>query len=230
MVECSKYYLVNLYKRHYSVQLFENRELDSNEYSLASRSTRFYVYTLRKQDDSFRFSKMNIEVPYKCYSLHSIECKGINDYLTDGFYYDSSKKIILYGTAKIYAYKKGHSYYEVITGLEIPDIEAHSMLEIKYVKDLQKMQTDLSCIRNHFSLYKFIVWDSIYKLSNGYHNYVDAYNQFLEMQKLYLEKMRQEGMISAFCAEMQRLESEKDLLALERENVKNLILEIQKSP
>ena len=42
--------------------------------------------------------------------------------------------------------------------------------------------------------------------------------------------MRQEGMISAFCAEMQRLESEKDLLALERENVKNLILEIQKSP
>lgn len=224
-----EYYSMNLYKKNLRVHLVEDKSLNLDQYTLrkTTRTGWVYVHNFMKKQEWIGCPDSEIAVPYTCYEIYFVSYNTVNDSSVDGFSYNDYKKKIFYGSSGIYAYKKGNTFYELVTGDEILDSSEHIIREIKFARDFINMREDLTRVYAHLDLYKAAFREITEKLLFSHSSYVNAYYEYERKVQIYRNESEKKARQLRFLKDQEKISNEINVIEEEREKIQQLVLSIK---
>lgn len=224
-----QYFFIDLYRKPSRIYLVEDKELQNFEYTkpVTSGGKKRYLelFPITREIGVGGIYR-DATVCYSTYEFFNQEMLLINDLGRDGFSYDGKK--VFYGSTKLYVTLRDGHYYDILTNCEIPDISAHRIVEIKNLAALQEMRKDLSIVQGHLDLYSFILKDYLDKLSTGYHNYLNAYQEYTEKLNALQKEAEERSQLERLQKERLQLQQEKSERILELQKIREVVHNVKK--
>ncbi len=209
------YFLIRLNAQYRSsLSIHKNQRLTENDYHpMPSEETVEYL-TITPVTSTIENMYYDLPgEPYENYLMQSIEFKKVNDFATDGFWYDPEHEVVVYGHIPgIYAGQRAdHSFYDLFTKKVIPWSLIYQFLQMETEEDFKNMIQDLEFIRKYRSAYVQLTQERLNKLEAGVDNLVAARERYDERLQEFIHgippksQLAREHVISSYKEKVKEL-------------------------
>lgn len=147
------YYKIALHDAGFAFSLYEKRDLQKEEYTMEEKRN-IPIYKLEQQEMQVQSARTGDIENYIGFQRGAGTIEACNSFIKDGFFYDEEKKIVLYMNTFIYVEQKNETFFDLVTGFEIPKYDIRQIEKVTTLNDYIQLESNMRAIVPYTELYE----------------------------------------------------------------------------
>ncbi len=159
------YYRVTLQDTDFAFSLYEERELQKEEYTVEEKRN-IPIYKLEQQEMQVQSTRTGDTENYIGFQRKVGTIEACNSFVKDGFFYDEEEKIVLYTNTLIYVEQRNECFFDLVTGFEIPKYAIRQIEKVTTLSDYIQLESNMRAIVPYTELYEKQLMEILIKNKN----------------------------------------------------------------